>query len=73
MMHKLPFVKKFLLLYGAAVGLVLPYFFTKILFFEEKEIEYKHFNTQDENSEIVEIQENKNAQEKRHFIVLPKK
>ena len=71
-MYKNLFVKRFLFIYAISVALVLIYFIFKMLFLEEKEIEYKSFSKPQEKVETEEVVENIQDEEKR-FILLPKK
>lgn len=71
-MHRLPFVKKFLFVYLISVTLVLIYFIIKMLFSQEREIEYKSFAKplQEVKTQVV-IEKSKD--ERTPLLVLPKK
>ena len=72
-MYKLPFVKKFLLAYAAAVSLVLIYFIVRMLFLEQKAVEHKSFNISHETKSVVDVKEKEMEEEKVPFILLPKR
>ena len=72
-----PFLKKFLIIYAFAVGIVLIYFIIKILFTEPKEIELKSFD-RPVQTDLVEIikedkEDIKEQSSKTGFILLPRK
>lgn len=71
-MHRLPFVKKFLFVYLISVTLVLIYFIIKMLFLQERKIEYKSFSKplQEVKTQVV-IEKSKD--ERTPLLLLPKK
>jgi len=65
-------LKKLLLPYLIALALVLLYFISRLIFQDEKTIEYKHFATPSDKSIIQEDVPNERKKERSKFIVLPK-
>ena len=65
-------LKKFLYAYIIAIILVAVYFVAKLIFHEEKTIEYKSFNTPSEKR-IMEQEDIPDKEESPRFILLPKR